>query len=65
MTQAFGQNCYMLGTDDVAYANDNFAQILAEDVRTARHQDKRTGKYDGVEVKSVTPGSFAERHGAE
>jgi hypothetical protein len=64
-TKAFGQNRYMLGTDDITYANDNFAQILAEDVRTDRHQDKRTGKYDGIEVKSVTPGSFAERHGAQ
>lgn len=65
MTKAFGQNRYMLGTEDIAYANDNFAQILAEDVRTARHQDKRTGKYDGIEVKAVTPGSYAERHGAQ
>ena len=64
-TKAFGQNRYMLGTEDIAYANANFAQILAEDVRTSRHQDKRTGKYDGIEVKSVTPGSYAERHGAQ
>jgi hypothetical protein len=64
-TTAFGQNRWMLGTDDVAYANDNYAKILADDVRTARHQDPRTGKYDGVELKAVTPGSFAERHGAQ
>jgi hypothetical protein len=65
LTKAFGRNRYMLGEEDIAHANANFAQILAEDVRTARHQDKRTGKYDGIEVKSVTPGSFAERHGAQ
>jgi len=64
-TKAFGQNRYMLGTEDIAYANENFAQILAEDVRTARHQDKRTGKYDGIEIKAVTPGSYVERHGGQ
>ena len=65
MTQSFGQNRYMLGSDDVAYANENFAQILSKDVLTSRHQDPRTGKYDGIELKSVTPGSYAERHGAQ
>ena len=64
-TRPFGQNRWMIGTEDAAYANANFSQILAEDVRTARHQDVRTGKYDGIEIKSVTPGSFAERHGAQ
>jgi len=64
-TTAFGQNRWMLGTDDVTYANENFAKILADDVRTARHQDPRSGKYDGIEIKSVTQGSFAERHGAQ
>ena len=64
-TTAFGQNRWMLGLEDVTYANENFAKILADDVRTARHQDPRSGKYDGIEVKSVTPGSFAERHGAQ
>lgn len=64
-TTAYGQNRWMLGTDDVTYANENFAQILADDVRTARHHDPRTGKFDGVEIKAVTPNSFAERHGAQ
>jgi hypothetical protein len=64
-TKAFGQNRYQLGYEDAAYANEHFAQILADEVRLDRHQDKRTGKYDGIEVKSVTPGSFAERHGAQ
>jgi hypothetical protein len=64
-TTPFGQNRYMLGLEDVAYANDNYPKILAEDVRTGRHQDPRTGKYDGIEIQSVNPGSFAERHGAE
>ncbi len=64
-TTPFGQNRFMLGLEDVACANDNYAKILAEDVRTGRHQDPRTGRYDGIEIQSVNPGSFAERHGAE
>ena len=64
-TTAFGNNRYMLGSEDVTYANENYAKILADEVRTGRHQDPRTGKYDGIEVQSVSPGSFAERHGAQ
>jgi len=64
-TTAYGTNRFMLGTDDMAYANENYAKILADEVRTGRHQDPRTGKYDGIEVESVTPNSFAERHGAQ
>ena len=64
-TTAFGTNRFMLGTDDMAYANENYPKILADEIRTGRHQDPRTGKYDGIEVQSVTPNSFAERHGAE
>jgi hypothetical protein len=64
-TTPFGQNRWQIGVDDAAYANENYAKILAEDLRTGRHQDPRTGRYDGIEVQSVTPGSFAERHGAE
>jgi hypothetical protein len=64
-TKAFGQNRYMLGTEDIAYANEHYAEIVANDVRTARHQDKRTGKYDGIEIKAVTPGSYVERHGGQ
>lgn len=64
-TTPFGQNRYQIGSEDAAYANENYAKILAEDLRTGRHQDPHTGRYDGVEIQSVTPGSFAERHGAE
>ncbi|HEV8111286.1 MAG TPA: PDZ domain-containing protein [Planctomycetota bacterium] len=64
-TTEFGQNKFMLGLEDVAYANDNYAKILAEDIRTGRHQDARTGKYDGIEIQAVSAGSFAERHGAQ
>ncbi len=64
-TTAFGTNRYMLGIDDMAYANENYPKILSDEVRTGRHQDPRTGKYDGIEIESVTPNSFADRHGAQ
>jgi hypothetical protein len=64
-TTAFGTNRYMLGTEDMLYANENYPKILSDEVRTGRHQDPRTGKYDGIEIDSVTPNSFADRHGAQ
>jgi hypothetical protein len=64
-TTVFGANRYMLGSEDMAYLNENYAQVMARELRTARHQDPRTGKYDGIEIKEVAQGSIAERHGAQ
>jgi hypothetical protein len=64
-TTAYGRDRYMLGTEDILYANENYPKILSEEVRTGRHQDPRTGKYDGIEIQSVTKDSFADRHGAQ
>lgn len=63
-TTATGQNRYQLGTEDAAYIGENYATILSQDLRWDRHHDPKTGKYDGIEIKSVTPGSIAEQHGA-
>lgn len=64
-TTALGANHFVLGTTDMAYFNENYAEVLVQDVRTVRHQDPRTGKYDGIEIKEVAAGSIAERHGAQ
>lgn len=64
-TQSLGLNHFVLGTKDMAYFNENYAEVLVQDVRTVRHQDPRTGKYDGIEIKEVAAGSIAERHGAQ
>jgi hypothetical protein len=64
-TAQLGNNRFRLGTDDVKEFGDRYTEILGYEVETARHQDPRTGKYDGIEIKSVKPGSIAARHGAQ
>lgn len=63
-TTPLGSNRFMLGTEDLKMASDNYLDILSNDVQLRQHRDPRTGRYDGVEISDVTPGSFAERHGA-
>ncbi len=63
-TTQLGANHFVLGTNDMQFFNENYAEVLVRDVRTARHQDPKTGKYDGIEIKEVAVGSIAERHGA-
>ncbi|MCY2960314.1 MAG: hypothetical protein NTY35_09130 [Planctomycetota bacterium] len=63
-TTPLGTNRYLLGTEDLQMASDNYLDILSNDVQLRQHRDPRTGRYDGVEINDVTPGSFAERHGA-
>lgn len=49
-TTAIGENKFVLGTEDVDRIANDWSRILTEDVRHARHQDPRTGKYDGIEI---------------
>lgn len=56
-------NHFRIGTEDAAYIGENYTDILARDVETARHRDPRTGRYDGIEVQRVAPGSQAAKHG--
>jgi hypothetical protein len=64
-TAQLGNNRFRLGTDDVKEFGDRYSEILGRELETARHQDPRTGKYDGIEIKKVQAGSIAERHGAQ
>jgi hypothetical protein len=64
-TMKLGLNRYKLGTEDMKKFNEDYAKILGTEVQTAQHRDPKSGKYDGIEIKSVQPGSIAERHGAQ
>jgi hypothetical protein len=64
-TTPLGRNRFQLGTEDLKLASDNYLDILSNDVRLGQHRDPKTGRYDGVEISDVKPGSFAERHGAQ
>lgn len=63
-TTPLGSNRFLLGTEDLQQASDNYLDILSNDVTLRQHRDPKTGRYDGVEISDVSPGSFAERHGA-
>lgn len=64
-TTKLGADTFQLGSDDLKYLEENYQEELTRNVRTTRHQDPRTGKYDGIEITSVTPGSAASAHGAQ
>lgn len=64
-TRELRRNVYKLGFEDTEYINQNYSEILSQEVRYARHRDPRTGKFDGVQIMEVKPGSIASSHGVE
>jgi membrane-associated protease RseP (regulator of RpoE activity) len=64
-TIAIGKDRYVLGREDMEYLNQNYPEVLGTQIRWERHQDPRTGRYDGIEIKDVAPGSLAAQHGAQ
>ncbi len=64
-TAEISTNRFRLGGDDVKEFGNRYQEILGREVETSRHQDPRTGKYDGIEIKKVQANSIAERHGAQ
>jgi hypothetical protein len=64
-TTKIGSNDWLIGTDDKKYFAEHYTEELSRNVRTARHQDPRSGKYDGIEITGVTAGSAIAAHGAQ
>jgi hypothetical protein len=64
-TVQIGQNRFRIGTEDAQLIAEDFPRILSEEVVTTRHRNPTTGRYDGIELTKVAPGSIAERHGAQ
>ncbi len=56
---------FRIGTEDQKDIAANYPTILSNEIRHRRHRDPKTGRFDGIEIQSVTPGSFASRHGAQ
>ena len=54
---------FQVGSEDVLVLARDYATILSEEVRLRRHRDPVTGRYDGIAVLEVAPGSFGARHG--
>ena len=64
-TTRIGPGIYQIGTEDQKYFEANYQEELTRNVHTARHQDPRSGKYDGIEITGVSAGSAAAAHGAQ
>ncbi len=64
-TSKIGPNTYKIGTKDAEAWEANYQEELSRNVQTKRHQDSRTGKYDGIEITTVAAGSLAASHGAQ
>ncbi|MBK7643516.1 MAG: PDZ domain-containing protein [Planctomycetes bacterium] len=64
-TTKIGSNLWQIGTEDANYFAVHYQEELTRNVQTSRHQDRRTGKYDGIAIDKVTPGSIAAGHGAQ
>ena len=62
-TQLQRPGVWQVGTQDAAYFESNYSDVLANDVRLERHRDAK-GRYDGIEIKEVKPNSIAAKHGA-
>ena len=64
-TTLVGKNRYALGTEDMFLLADDYATVIAREVRHRRHRDPKTGKFDGIELQEVSPGGTFSRHGAQ
>jgi len=56
---------FRIGFEDQKDIAVNYPTILSTDIRHRRHRHPKTGRFDGIEIQSVAPGSFASRHGAQ
>jgi len=63
-TTKIGSDSFQIGSQDAVDLAENYAHVLANEVRHRRHRDPQTGKFDGIEIQSVNSGSLAARHGA-
>lgn len=64
-TTAIDKGFFVLGTEDVRDFGDDFAGIIAREVRHSRHFNRKTGKYDGIELKEVKSGGRIASHGGQ
>ena len=65
LTTPIDTNHFQIGYEDAGLFGQDAAGIIAREVRHRRHRDPRTGKFDGIEIQSVTSGGIASRHGAK
>ncbi len=59
------KNQFQVGYKDAANFNENWSNILSGEVRTRPYRDPKTGRYAGIQVSDIAPGSIVSRHGLE
>lgn len=59
------KNQFIIGTEDATNVAENWSGILSREVRTRRYRDPQTGRYAGIQVSSISPGSIVEAHGLQ
>ncbi len=62
-TTQVGKNIFRIGVDDARYFEEHWGEVVSQ-IGTSRYKNPTTGKYEGVKITSITPGSVLERHGA-
>lgn len=56
---------FIIGLEDTRDFASDFGGIIAREVRHGRHFNRKTGKYDGIELKEVKPGGRIAAHGGQ
>ena len=64
-TLEISTNRFRIGTEDSARIGEDYTEILATEIRTRRYRNPATGKYQGFELTSVSPGGVLSQHGAK
>ncbi len=59
------EDTWFVGTEDATDFGQDFGGIIAREVRHRRHYDRKTGKYDGIELTEVKPGGRIAAHGGQ
>ena len=56
---------WIIGLDDAERFAEDYGGIIAREVNYGRHRNPKTGKYDGIELKSVKQGGMISSHGGQ
>lgn len=62
-TMTIRRNEYRVGTEDSVAIQDNYLEILADEVNHRSWRNPKTGQYEGIEIISIAPGSVAGNFG--
>ena len=62
-TRETRKNQFEIGDQDAGRFGREYTEILTREVRTSRYRDPNTGRYAGIQIKSLLGGSIVAQHG--